>query len=130
MKISPVSGDLLVKLAMGAAVVGGVYLLTRRAIDGLPTWPSLPDFGGALAGALDTVTDAGQRAASTIGVNYAQDLPPTSNPYGISMTPAEQAIADNYRPFGGALDRLFNTDWAANEARRLYAATDPRRLDL
>ncbi|WP_341904003.1 hypothetical protein [Polaromonas sp. YR568] len=44
MKVAPVSGDLLVKLALAAAVVGVGVVLVRRAGAALPGLPDLPSF--------------------------------------------------------------------------------------
>lgn len=46
MKIAPVSGDLLVKLALLGAMGAGAWYLVQRARASLPAWqmPTLPDF--------------------------------------------------------------------------------------
>lgn len=41
MKVAPVSADLLIKLALTATVIGGLYYAGRKVADALP---SLPDF--------------------------------------------------------------------------------------
>lgn len=43
MKVAPVSADLLIKLSLAVAVMGGIWYLGRRVADSLP---SLPDFSG------------------------------------------------------------------------------------
>lgn len=63
MKVAPVSADLLVKLAIGALVVGGGVYLVRRAWAGLPT---LPDVGGLVSGAIDTVGDFASDTADAV----------------------------------------------------------------
>lgn len=50
MKVAPVSADLLIKLALGAAVVGAVYLVWRKASTAAgDVWDSAVDAVGTVA---------------------------------------------------------------------------------
>ena len=66
MKISPVSGDLLVKLALGVLVVGGVVYAVRQAAAAWPTPGKLWDAatGAAEGVAVGTVVGIGK----TVGI--------------------------------------------------------------
>lgn len=35
MKVTPISADLLIKIALGAAVLGGMYWIVKRGADGI-----------------------------------------------------------------------------------------------
>lgn len=56
MRVAPVSGDLLVKLALGAAVIGAAVWAAKRAAAAVPTLPSLQDIMNAADNAAAYVT--------------------------------------------------------------------------
>lgn len=110
MKVAPVSADLLIKLALAAAVVGGAWYMARRAraaIDGvLPDW-TMPDLGAWVDGAGRFVGDVGSTVGD--GARWAADslggtahntdpatwnLPPLDNPYGVYLTLEQRKVYD------------------------------------
>lgn len=82
MKIAPVSGDLLVKLALFAAVGVGAWMLLQRAKAALPSWPAVPDWGqvgATLGGWVNPMSDQnlayqGTTAAVSAAVGYEETL--------------------------------------------------------
>lgn len=148
MRVAPVSADLLIKLALAAAVVGGaVYLANRarNAIGGV-----LPDVGAWVDGAGRFVGDVGSTlsdGAAWIGTyggtgqlpNYdpaSWDLgsSPAWNPYGIAMTPAQREVYDTTLAEGTVFGKAW--DWLArigNQVPTPYTPSDPvrdiRRID-
>lgn len=72
MKIAPVSGDLLVKLALGAAVLGGLWWAARRASDAAgQLWPDVGNLLDRAGSALNTVNPASDQNLVNRGVNAA-----------------------------------------------------------
>jgi hypothetical protein len=94
MKIAPVSADLLIKLALAAAVLGGLYYVAKRV-------------QGGLAGALDSVTgipgrivDSVKATAQTGGAAWQDGIaanPPTT-PY--TPTYKNPLVNDSGMDFG------------------------------
>lgn len=88
---------------------GAVAVLVGLAVGGVLLWQAAGvagKVGKSLAAGLETISeitgqvvDTVKSGAQAVSVNYAQDVPANPNPYGITMTPAEQAIADNYQMF-------------------------------
>jgi hypothetical protein len=156
MRVAPVSADLLIKLALAAAVVGGAWYLATRAraaIDGvLPDW-SLPDVGAWVDGAGRFVGDVGTTigdgagyVADTFGgtahntmPNYDMGSSPEWNPYGIALTPAQRDVYDTTVErgtiFGDAWDWLARIGnqvppgYGAPDVGIGYGGIDARRID-
>ncbi len=100
MKVAPVSADLLIKLALAAAVIGvGVWAVRRTtsAISG-----AIPDVGGWIDDAssrLGVVMDSLGAGVTSFserwGVNHAippDQFPTLDNPWGITLTPEQQRV--------------------------------------
>lgn len=106
MKVAPVSADLLVKLALGAALVGGAWWAITRARSAA---------GDALAGAAsaawDTVGDAAWALSPT---NQNNVIYQTVNAgIGSVYTGDVGRNADDSWSLGGAIFDIFNPDTAA-----------------
>lgn len=130
MKTTAVSGDLMVKLALGLAVAGVGYFLFRKVASGA---------SGAAAAAVDYVNPASSgnlvnRGVSAIGGALVSDTGPGRNADGswtlggwlYDITHDDPLAAPSTSVYGSTTLSAA----AAAEARRDYAATDPRRLDL
>lgn len=153
MKVAPVSADLLIKLALAAAVVGGAVYLANRARtalgDVLPDW-SMPDLGAWVDGAGRFVGEVGgtlSDGAEWVGT-YGGTAPlpnydpatwslgsaPEWNPFGIAMTPAQREVYDQTLERGTIFGDAW--DWLArlgNQIPPTYKPSDPvrdvRRID-
>lgn len=151
MKVAPVSADLLIKLALAAAVVGGAWYLANRARnalgDMLPDW-SMPDVGawvdgaGRFAGDVgSTLNDGAAWVATYGGTTPFPNYDPSTwapldpgNTFGIGLTPEQRAVHDAMP----ADDRnLFEYVWgwakslnpAPADLPIGYGAIDARRID-
>ena len=150
MKIAPVSADLLIKLALAAAVVGGAVYLARRATNTLgDLLPEFPDVGawvdsaGAFVGDVGSTLNTGATyVADTFGgtahnTNPASwNLPPLDNPYGVYLTPEQRKVYDATVEEGTVFGKAW--DWLAsigNQVPTQYAPPPPdpvqqiRRID-
>lgn len=97
MKIAPVSGDLMVKLAVGVLVVGVVYYAAKKASDSVS---SIADKVFSTAqGAVDTI----KNAADSVSLN-------TTLPDSAYSDPAAQEQAAAALGQGGG-DNLFMYYW-------------------
>lgn len=152
MKVAPVSADLLIKLAIAAAVVGGAVYLANRARNALgevlPDW-SMPDLGAWVDGAGrfvgdvgSTIGDGASYVADTFGGTAHNTNPatwnygaaPAWNPYGVTMTPAQREVYDQTIERGTIFGNAW--DWLArigNQVPTPYTPSDPvrdvRRID-
>ncbi len=145
-----------VKAALMIAAAGGALYLGWRAMRaGSDVVGSISD---AIGGAVDTVLalpgqalDAVQKGVGVIGVNYAVDVSPSDG-----LTDAERARGKAYLDgqawaqggngtlwdwmasgfgkvgvnYAAQPTAWYMSDEAANAARRDFASTDPRRVDL
>jgi len=150
LKVSPVSADLLIKLALAAAVVGGAWYMARRARaalgEVLPDW-SLPDLGawvdgaGRFAGDVGTtISDGAGYVADTFGgTAHTTDpatwnLPPLDNPYGVWLTPEQRKVHDAAVAEGTVFGKAW--DWLARIGNQVPSTPPPpdpvqqiRRID-
>jgi hypothetical protein len=106
MKVAPVSADLLIKLALVAAVVGGAVYLARRATAALggvlPDVGAWVDSAGAFVGDIGSgISDGAGYVADNLGgtahntpISYDLGSAPAWNPYGVAMTPAQRQVYD------------------------------------
>jgi hypothetical protein len=83
MKVSPVSADLLIKLTLGAAVIGAAVYAVKRVADALPSpsevVDSVLDGAGAAANAVSPLNNENviYRAANAVtGGSAATDAQP------------------------------------------------------
>ncbi len=60
MKVAPVSADLLIKLAVGAALLGGAYWMVRKGVTGISNLP-----GALIDSVKKTVSDVADAAVAT-----------------------------------------------------------------
>lgn len=84
MKIAPVSADLLIKLALGAALLGGVAYLVNRgikgvgsAVDGLKA--TFDTIAAAPGKALDSVVESVVETAKEGGATWQAGSKPNDN---------------------------------------------------
>lgn len=147
MKVTPVSADLLIKLAMVAAVVGGAVYLANRARgalgDVLPDVGAWVDGAGRFVGDVgSTIGDGASYVADTFGGTAHNTNPatwdygssPAWNPYGVTMTPAQRDVYDTAMERGNPISNFFG--WVAsigNQVPTPYTPSDPvrdiRRID-
>jgi hypothetical protein len=89
-KVAPVSADLLIKLAIGAVLIGGLALLAikgKTALTGLMgSLASLP--GKAIDAVTTTASNAGKAVAGTAGAAWGASV--DGDKYTVN-SPAEQA---------------------------------------
>lgn len=153
MKVAPVSADLLIKLAMVAAVVGGAWYLanrTREAIGGvLPDVGAWVDGAGRLAGDVGSTISSGAgwvgdtfggTAHNTNPASWDFGSSPAYNPYGVTMTPAQRETYDKTVAGGTVFSNAW--DWITSIGNQVppsyhtpadegigYGAIDARRID-
>lgn len=151
MRVAPVSADLLIKLALVAAVVGGAVYLARRARAALgDVLPGLPDVGAWVDSAGAFVGDVGSSIGSGAGYvadglggtahntapNYDLGASPDWNPYGIAMTSDQRKVYDTTVERGTVFGDVW--DWLArigNQVPTQYGPPPPdpvqqiRRID-
>lgn len=96
-----------IAVVVGLGVAGVLLYKASKAADNIGQ--SLSAGFDTLAAIPGQVLDTVQEGAAAVSVDYAQDLPPSQHPYGITLTPEEQAIKDNYRPFGGFFDGMWGS---------------------
>lgn len=149
MKIAPVSADLLIKLALIAAVVGGGVYLVRRASSAIGgALPDFPDVGAWVDSATNFVGDVGSVASDGAGwvadnlggtahnTNPASwNLPPLDNPYGVYLTAEQRKVYETTVQGGTVFSNAW--DWIARMGNQVPTYTpfnpdpvqDIRRID-
>lgn len=93
MRVAPVSGDLLVKLALGAGLVAGLVWAARRAAAAVPELPSLQDI---------------MDAASNTAAHLAPWNP--DNPAAVAVNAGVSAATGRDETLGGWLYDLTHAD--------------------
>ncbi|MDZ7939265.1 MAG: hypothetical protein U5M53_13725 [Rhodoferax sp.] len=131
MKASAVSGDLLVKIALGAAVLGVGYFALRKVTGAA---------GGAAAATVDAINPASNtnlvnRAVTAVGGAIVSDTGPGRNADGSWTLGGWLYDITHDDPLApGASSTVYGSTTlstaAAADARREYGYTDPRRVDL
>lgn len=123
MKTTAVSGDMMVKLALGVAVLGIGYFAFIKVKK---------TAGAAAAAAVDAVNPASSnnlvnRGVTAVGSAISGDSGWTLGGWIYDITHDDPMKATSPTPVYGST--ALNAA-AAADARREFAATDPRRLDL
>lgn len=80
MKIAPVSADLLIKLALGALVIGAGVYLVRGGVQSIKG--ALDKITGLPGAALDYVTEAAKSGGEAFKAQYEENTSPFGGPPG------------------------------------------------
>lgn len=154
MKVAPVSADLLIKLALGAAVIGVAVWAVRRTTTALgEAIPDLPDFGAWASSAGHAIGSAADSASSAFWAaedwtrdtfaNATERRDAVLSSIGTAVNPAsDQNLAyrgvnalgssltgDSHFTLGGWLYDLLNPAPPPPDQGIGYGAIDARRID-
>jgi hypothetical protein len=119
MRVAPITGDLLVKLALGALAVGAIVYGFRRLADSmpqlqLPQWPQLPttwpDLGGMYPGGIPGPIGVINAVADVVASSIETAAVATSQAMSDGVNQAVSSAAGRETNLGGEVFDFFNPD--------------------